>query len=269
MDYLHEAAQILHQIKGKRPLVHQITNFVTVNDCANVTLAIGASPVMTSEPAEVEEMVAHASALVLNLGTLTNQTVEAMLCAGRRASELRIPVVLDPVGVGATRLRTAAAQRILQEVAVTVIRGNMSEIKTLAGSNEGIQGVDSIAGQEGAEAIARVLAEQFKAVVAITGPVDMITDGVQVCRIHNGHPLLAAVTGTGCMSSALVGCCAAVAKPFAAAVTGIAVMGIAGEIAHKLLRPQEGEGLGSYRVRLLDAISAMTPERMKEYGQFR
>ena len=144
----------------------------------------------------------------------------------------------------------------------------MSEIKTLAGSSEGIQGVDSTAGTEGGEQLACALSRRLNAVVAVTGPVDLIVHGDKLCRIHNGHPLLASVTGTGCMSTALIGCAAAVADPFAAAVTGIAVMGIAGEIAQQQLRSDEGEGLGSYRVRLIDAISTMSPERMRECVKF-
>ncbi len=268
MDLLHESAQILGRIRGQRPLIHQLTNFVTVNDCANVTLAIGASPVMANDPGEVADMVSHARALVLNIGTLQSELIESMLLAGRRACELGIPVIFDPVGAGATRLRTAAAERIIKEIPLAVIRGNMSEIKTLAGSSEGIQGVDSTAGTEGGEQLACALSRRLNAVVAVTGPVDLIVHGDKLCRIHNGHPLLASVTGTGCMSTALIGCAAAVADPFAAAVTGIAVMGIAGEIAQQQLRSDEGEGLGSYRVRLIDAISTMSPERMRECVKF-
>ncbi len=268
MDLLQEVAQALGQIKAQGPLVHQLTNFVTVNDCANVTLALGASPVMTSDPGEVEEMVSHASALVINIGTLNAQLVEAMILAGRKAASLGIPVVFDPVGVGATRLRTAAAERILREVPLAVVRGNMSEIKVLAGSSEGIKGVDSIAGQQGGRAVACQLSHRLGAVVAITGVVDIVAHGDKVCHIYNGHPLLASVTGTGCMATALTGCFAAVTQPYTAAVAGIAVMGIAGEIAQKLLRCGAGEGLGMYRVRLLDAISNMTPERVLEYGKF-
>ena len=268
MDLLQEVAQALGQIKAKGPLIHQLTNFVTVNDCANVTLALGASPVMTSDTSEVEEMVSHASALVINIGTLNAQSVEAMILAGRKAASLGIPVVFDPVGVGATSLRTATAERILREVPLAVVRGNMSEIKVLAGSSEGIKGVDSIAGQQGGEAVACKLSHRLGAVVAITGAVDIVAYGNKVCHIHNGHPLLASVTGTGCMATALTGCFSAVIQPYTAAIAGIAVMGIAGEIAQKLLRPEEGEGLGMYRVRLLDAISNMTPERIIEYGSF-
>ena len=268
MELLQEAAHILGRIKDKRPLIHQITNFVTANDCANVTLAMGASPVMTIDPGEVAEMVSHAGALVLNIGTLTTKTVEAMLIAGRQAAQLGIPIILDPVGAGATRQRTEAVQRLIGELPLTVVRGNLSEIKVLAGSSEGIKGVDSTATMAGAAEVARALSVRLDAVIAVTGPVDIIAYQNELCHIHNGHPLLASVTGTGCMSTALVGCCAAVGQPFASAVCGIAVMGIAGEIAHKLLRADQGEGLGSYRVRLIDAISTMSSERMMEYGQF-
>lgn len=265
MNKLEDIVHCIREIKRVRPLIHQITNFVTANDCANVTLAIGASPVMTSDPSEVEEMVCHARALVLNIGTLQARSLEAMLLAGKKAASLGIPVIFDPVGVGATKMRTAAAAKIIKEVPLAVIRGNMSEIKVLAGIGEGIKGVDSIAGYDGAQELAGVLSKQLNAVIAITGPVDIIASGDSVTCIHNGHPMMASITGTGCMATALTGCCAAVSSPYIAALTGITIMGIAGELAHNLLRIEEGEGLGSYRVRLIDAISNMIPERIEDY----
>lgn len=258
MALIEKCAEILARVKATKPLIHQITNAVTINDCANVTLAIGASPVMTSDPNEVEEMVAHAGALVLNVGTLNSQTVESMLRAGARAAKLNIPIVLDPVGVGATALRTEAVRRIMAAMPLTVIRGNMSEIKIIANSAEGIRGVDSTASAEGGEEIARELSKLSGAVVAITGAVDIVSDGERVCRIHNGHPMLRSVTGTGCMATALIGSCAATGARLEAAVTGLAVMGLAGEIAYRNLRPNEGDGLGMFRVRLIDAISNIT-----------
>jgi hydroxyethylthiazole kinase len=267
MDVLQAVSQTLDQVKAKKPLIHQLTNFVTVNDCANVTLALGASPVMTSDPAEVEEMVSFASALVLNIGTLNGQLVESMILAGRKAAAIGVPVIFDPVGVGATALRSAAAERIIREIPLAVIRGNMSEIKTLAGINEGIRGVDSTAGQEQGEAVAQRLSKRLGCVVAITGPVDIIAQGDEVCRIENGHPLLASVTGTGCMSTALTGCCCGVANPFIGAIAGIAVMGVAGEIAQQSLK--ENEGLGTFRVRLIDAIGNMTTHIIRKYAKIR
>lgn len=255
----------MKEIRKERPLIHQITNFVTANDCANVTLAIGASPVMASDPGEVEEMVSHARALVLNIGTLQGCSLEAMLLAGKKAVSLGIPVIFDPVGAGATKMRTAAAEKIIKEVPLTVIRGNMSEIKVLAGFSEGIKGVDSIAGYDGAQELAGMLSRQLNTVIAVTGPVDIIASGDSVSCTHNGHPLMASITGTGCMATALIGSFAAVTSPYIAALSGIAVMGIAGEVAQKLLRTEQGEGLGFYRVRLIDAISSMTPERMEDY----
>jgi len=267
MDVLQAVSQTLDQVKAKKPLIHQLTNFVTVNDCANVTLALGASPVMTSDPAEVEEMVSFASALVLNIGTLNGQLVESMILAGRKAAAIGVPVIFDPVGVGATALRSAAAERIIREIPLAVIRGNMSEIKTLAGINEGIRGVDSTAGQEQGEAVAQSLSKRLGCVVAITGPVDIIAQGDAVRHIENGHPLLASVTGTGCMSTALTGCCCGVANPFIGAIAGIAVMGVAGEIAQQSLK--ENEGLGTFRVRLIDAIGNMTTQIIQKYAKIR
>ncbi|WP_312562982.1 hydroxyethylthiazole kinase [Anaerospora sp.] len=267
MDVLQAVCQTLEQVKAKKPLVHQLTNFVTANDCANVTLALGASPVMTNDPGEVEEMVSFASALVLNIGTLNGQLVDSMILAGRAAAVKGIPVIFDPVGVGATKLRTQAAERIIREIPLAVIRGNMSEIKTLAGINEGIRGVDSTAGHEQGQMVAANLSKRLGCVVAITGAVDIIAREDEVYHITNGHPLLADVTGTGCMSTALTGCCCGVADPVIGAIAGIAVMGIAGEIAQKSLA--EKEGLGTFRVRLIDAISAMNGDTFKTYAKIK
>jgi len=183
MDVLQAVCQTLEQVKAKKPLVHQLTNFVTANDCANATLALGASPVMTNDPGEVEEMVSFASALVLNIGTLNGQLVDSMILAGRAAAVKGIPVIFDPVGVGATKLRTQAAERIIREIPLAVIRGNMSEIKTLAGINEGIRGVDSTAGHEQGQMVAANLSKRLGCVVAITGAVDIIAREDEVYHI--------------------------------------------------------------------------------------
>lgn len=265
MAILQAVSEALEQVKAKKPLVHQLTNFVTANDCANVTLALGGSPVMTNDPGEVEEMVSFASALVLNIGTLNGQLVDSMILAGKKAAEKGIPVIFDPVGAGATRLRSTAAERIIREIPLAVIRGNMSEIKTLAGINEGIRGVDSTAGQEQGEAVAMNLATRLGCVVAITGPIDIIARKDEVYHISNGHPLLASVTGTGCMSTALTACFCGVGDSFIGAIAGVATMGIAGEIAQKSLTGTEG--LGTFRVRLIDAISNMTGSTFQAYAK--
>ncbi|EGO65894.1 hydroxyethylthiazole kinase [Acetonema longum] len=266
MDIARQAAAVIGRVREKKPLIHHLTNYVTVNDCANIALAIGASPVMADDPAEVEEMVSHAGALVLNIGTLNTRTIESMLIAGKKAAALGKPVVFDPVGVGATTLRTHTAQRIIQEVRPSVIRGNMSEIKILAGMNAGIRGVDSTADEQGGEAIARELSRRLGCVIAITGKTDVIAQGDKRCLIHNGHLMLTGITGSGCMTTSLVGCCCgAVDDLFAAAVAGVAVMGIAGEIAQKTLKT--GEEQGTFRMRLFDAISTMQPDTLIHYGK--
>lgn len=267
MDILSAIVQTLRLIKEKRPLVHHITNYVTVNDCANITLAIGASPVMASDPGEVAEMVAKADALVLNIGTLDARTVQAMLLAGRQAAARGVPVVFDPVGVGATRLRLAAAERIMREIPLTVIRGNAAEIKTLVGAEAASRGVDAAAGQDDdAAAAAQTLARRLGCVVAATGRRDIIAGKEAVCQIDNGQVMLTQVTGTGCMTTSLVGCCCgAGADPFVAAASGVLYMGVAGEIAHAALQP--GEGAGMFRLRLFDAVYNLTPDIILRRGR--
>lgn len=266
MEILQEISVGLVALKEKKPLVHHITNYVTVNDCANITLAIGASPVMADDRGEVEEMVAFASALVLNIGTLNARSIEAMMIVGRKARDIGIPVVFDPVGVGATTLRTATAKRIIQEARPAVIRGNMSEIKIIAGLDAGIKGVDSVADETDGEKVARQLARQLGCVVAITGKQDIIAQGERLCRIDNGHALMSQVTGTGCMATSLIACyCGATADWFTGTAAGVLTMGLAGELAQQSLRP--GEGIGTFRQRLFDAVWAMTPAVIEKGGR--
>src|SRR2546421_4791588 len=197
--------QTLRQLRERKPLVHQITNYVVMNETANATLALGALPVMAHAREEVEEMVALAGALVLNIGTLSPHWIEAMLLAGKAANEHGVPVVLDPVGAGATRFRTETARRLLNEVKVAVLRGNQGEVATLVGVQAEVRGVESI-GAGGAPAdLARTAARNLGLVASVTGVVDHVSDGKRVLAVANGHELLAAVTGTGCMSSAITG----------------------------------------------------------------
>jgi hydroxyethylthiazole kinase len=266
MELLSKIATTLEQIRAKKPLIHHITNYVTVNDCANITLAIGASPVMADDIKEVEDMVGLASALVLNIGTLNARTVAAMLAAGLKAKSLRIPIILDPVGVGATALRTSTTAMLIREIRPSVLRGNMSEIKMIAGEAVGIKGVDSIADERDGVAVARQLSQKLDCVVAITGKTDIIARGEQICRIDNGHEMLARITGTGCMATSLVGCfCGASDDCFIGAAAGVLTMGLAGELARQALKA--GEGIGSYRMRLFDAIDQMSPEQLLAGGR--
>lgn len=255
----------LAKVKEQNPLIHQITNYVSVNDCANVTLAIGASPVMAQDIEEVAEMVGHAKALVVNIGTLQSQNREAMFVAGRRAKELSIPVIFDPVGVGATRYRTSMAKQFIREIKPDIIRCNMSELKVLCEIETAVKGVDSAAASEGGEQAARQLAGQIGGTVAVTGAVDIITCGSRCVKIANGHLLLTRVTGTGCMTTALVASYAAIGNAFDGAVAGTLSMGIAGELAAAQLK--ENEGIGTFRVRLLDTIFNLNDGIIKRYAK--
>ena len=250
----------LRRLREAKPLVHQITNYVVMNETANATLALGALPVMAHAPQEVEEMTAAAGALVLNIGTLSPHWVEAMLAAGRKANELGVPVVLDPVGAGATTYRTETAKRILDEVGVTVLRGNVGEVATLVGVAAEVRGVESIdAGGDAAE-VARSAARSLGVIASVTGPVDHVSDGDGMLAVSNGHPLLAAITGTGCMSSTVTGCFLAVNRdrPLEAAAEALVAFGVAGEDAAVSSR-----GPGSFHVGLYDALAALDPETLE------
>jgi hydroxyethylthiazole kinase len=251
--------QTLRVLLERRPLIHQITNYVVMNETANATLALGALPVMAHAREEVEEMVALAGALVINIGTLSPHWVDAMLAAGKAANAGGVPVVLDPVGAGATRYRTDTARRILDEVKVSVLRANQGEVATLVGVEAEVRGVESIeAGGEPAE-LARAAARSLGLVASVTGPVDHVSDGKRVLAVANGHELLAAVSGTGCMSSSITGCFLAVKRndPLEAAAEALAAFGVAGEDAAR-----EAKGPGSFHVGLYDALAALDPDTL-------
>jgi hydroxyethylthiazole kinase len=257
--FAHAAAQSLSTLRAKTPLVHNITNLVVMNYTANALLAMGASPVMAHALEEVEEMAALAGALVLNIGTLTPEWVESMLKAGRKASQLGIPVILDPVGSGATPLRTRAAGRIIAETRPVVIRGNASEILSLRQAGSGARGVDSRHGVEQAADAALSLAAELQSVLAITGPVDLITDGRRVVRVANGHPLMARVTGTGCTATAAIAAFLAVdPDPLRAAAAALAYFGLAGETAARTAAAP-----GSFMIAMLDALYTITPAQLE------
>ena len=228
-------------MRERKPLVHQITNYVVMNETANATLALGALPVMAHAPEEVEEMVGLAGVLVLNIGTLSSHWVEAMLAAGRAANARSVPVVLDPVGAGATAYRTDTAKRILDEVDVAVLRGNAGEVATLVGVAAEVRGVESVGTGAAAVEVARQAARSLGVVASVTGAVDHVSDGERDAAVANGDPMLATITGTGCMSSAVTGCFLAVAKsPFDAAVEALVAFGVAGEDA---ARDAKGPGI--------------------------
>jgi hydroxyethylthiazole kinase len=225
-----------------------------MNETANATLALGALPVMAHAREEVEEMAGLAGALVINIGTLSPAWVEAMLLAGRAANSAGVPVVLDPVGAGATDYRTETANRIAREVDLAVVRGNAAEVATLAGRRAEIRGVESIAAGDPPAELARAAAQALGCVAAVTGPVDHVSDGERVLAVANGHELLGRVSGTGCMSTAITGCFLAVRDPFEAAVEALAAFGVAGEEAAR-----DARGPGTFHANLYDALAALDP----------
>jgi hydroxyethylthiazole kinase len=254
-----KAGDSLRRLRDTKPLVHQITNYVVMNETANATLALGALPVMAHAKEEVGEMAQLAGALVLNIGTLSPHWVEAMILAGQIANQRGTPVVLDPVGAGATTYRTSTAKQILDEVRVAVLRGNAGEIATLVGVAAEVRGVESIDSGGDHAALARHAASAFGLVASVTGPVDHVSDGDRVIAIENGHPLLASITGTGCMSTALTGCFLAVNpdEPLDAAAEALVAFGVAGEDAAR-----DAKGPGSFHVALYDALAALDPDTL-------
>ena len=254
-DMAERAAVSLRLIRERRPLIHNITNYVVMNYTANVLLACGASPVMAHAGEEVEEMVSLAGALVLNIGTLSPSWIEAMLKAGKRAEELHIPVILDPVGAGATRLRTDSARRLMEAISIQVIRGNASEILSLSSEPSGVRtrGVDAIHTVDQVTETVSALAKELRTVLAVTGVVDLITDGNQAFRVMNGHEMMGRVTGTGCAATAILGAFLAVCPDsLEAATAGLAYFGLAGERA-----AAKTSGPGSFQIELLDALYQM------------
>ena len=258
-------------LRHRGPLIHNITNYVTVNDCANMVLACGASPIMADDAAEVEDITTICGGLNINIGTLNSRTITSMLLAGKKANLLGHPVVLDPVGAGASQLRTDTANRLLREVKFTVIRGNISEIKTLASGAGTTKGVDADVADKVAEenldsavAFAKTFAARTGAVVAITGAIDIVADAHKAYCIRNGHPMMSSITGTGCQLSALTAAfvTANPDQPLEAAAAAVCAMGLAGEIAHSRLSPLDGNS--TYRNYIIDAVYNMTPAQLEE-----
>lgn len=266
---------MLANVRAKCPLIHNITNYVTVNDCANILLACGGSPIMADDKDEAAEITSICGGLNINIGTLNSRTIPSMLIAGKRANELGHPVVLDPVGAGASALRTSTALKLLEEVKFTVIRGNISEIKTLALGSGTTKGVDAdVADQvteenlDAAAAFARSFAGKTGAVVAITGAIDIVADDKKAYCIRNGHPMMSSITGTGCQLSAITAAyiTANPDHPLEAAAAAVCAMGLAGEIAHRRLSDMDGNS--SYRNYIIDAIYNMTPEMLEKGARY-
>lgn len=255
MDIIKNIGHNLEKVKAEKPLVHCITNYITANDCANALLAIGASPTMANYIEEVEEVEQNSNALVLNMGTLGKDTLESMIKAGKAANKFNVPIVLDPVGVASISHRRKCAITLLNNVKVNVIRGNISEIKALCGLECNSKGVDSyeVINSEHSKEIAKELSRKLNAIIAITGEKDYISNGERTLVIENGHKLLTKVTGTGCMTTSLIGAYIGVNKNyFIATIAGVSSMSIAGEIAFEKLKANEGSG--TYRVNIIDAL---------------
>ncbi len=255
--------QIFANVAKETPLVHCITNYVTVNDCANILLACGGSPIMADDEREAEEIAALCRGLVINIGTLNPRTIPAMYKAGQKANQLCHPVILDPVGAGASTLRTQTALGLIQQVQFSIIRGNASEIHALAEGTGSTQGVDASRADATTEenlpqaaAFAKSFAKKTGAVIAITGAIDLVADGDTAFAIRNGHPMMSRITGCGCMLSAMMGAYAAAnpSQPLLAAAAATCVMGLAGQIAAQ--QPQ-AVGNASMRTALIDAVCRM------------
>ena len=267
--------KMLEYVRKTCPLVHNITNYVTVNDCANILLACGASPIMSDDAGEVEEITSICGGLNINIGTLNQRTIPSMLLAGKKANELGHPVVLDPVGAGASTLRTKTARDLVDQIHFTVIRGNISEIKTLALGSGTTKGVDADVADKvtrdnlsKAVAFAKEFAARTGAVVAITGAIDIVADQERAYCIYNGHPMMSSITGTGCQLSAMTAAyvTANPDNPLEAAAAAVCAMGICGEIAHKRLTPEDGNS--SYRNYIIDAIYHLTGEDLDKYANY-
>jgi hydroxyethylthiazole kinase len=246
--FLRERLEI---VSVGKPLIHHMTNLVVMNETANLTLCLGALPVMAHAIEEAAEMAAQAQALVLNMGTPYPELVEAMIGAGRAANAAGVPVVLDPVGAGATSYRTTVAKGLLDEVRFAAVRGNAAEIATLAGEAAEIRGVESLAAGADAEEIGRKAAGQLGCVAAVTGAVDVVTDGERVMRVRNGHPIMCQVTGTGCMATTTIAVLLASGEPYLeAAAAALGLFGLAGEQAAGV----SGERPGTFHVELYNSI---------------
>jgi len=260
-----KVATLLEQVRIRRPVVHAITNWVTGGDVANALTALGARPVLAFSPAEVAEITTRADALYLNLGTPTPDRIVAMLLAGRRANEIDLPVIFDPVGAGASHFREDACRQILSELNLTIIRGNRAEIGSLAGQGGQLRGIDAVSGPDDINEAVRVLSGRTGAVVVASGEKDHIFYNDQMVTVRNGHPLMLRVTGTGCMLSAVIAAFAAVGHdPLETAVAGVSCFKLAGELAG-----QTAGGPGAFKTGLLDFLYALTPDDLQRSADLR
>jgi hydroxyethylthiazole kinase len=262
----HSLAEVLKKVRDIRPLVHNITNAVVTNFTANGLLALGASPVMAYAKEEVAEMACQARALVVNIGTLNSQTVESIILAGEAANRSDVPVIFDPVGAGATSYRTEAANKILQDVDVTVLRGNAAEIANVMGEKWDIKGVDAGSLKGDIVNLAITAAKKLKLVVIITGKEDIVTNGSTTYLVAGGHPLLTKVTGTGCLLSSVIGAFTGVEEDvLQASVAALAYYGIAAE---KAANKTAELGPGSFQIEFLNQLSLVSEEEMIQFSSF-
>ena len=265
----------LENVRKSVPLVHNITNYVTVNDVANVLLACGGSPIMSDEPEDVEDITSICGGLNINIGTLNQSSIKGMFLAGKKANELGHKVLLDPVGAGASKLRTDTAVKLMEEVKFTVIRGNISEIKTLALGSGTTKGVDADVADavtedslDQAVAFVKSFAKLTGSVVAITGAIDLVSDSDKCYVIRNGRPEMGKITGTGCQLSGMM-TAFIVANPgneLEAAAAAVCTMGLAGEIGWSNM--QSGDGNSTYRNRIIDAIYNMDKETLDKGAKY-
>ncbi len=262
-------------VRSSVPLVHNITNYVTVNDVANVLLACGGSPIMSDEPDDVADITSICGGLNINIGTLNKSSIEGMFVAGRKANELGHVTLLDPVGAGASALRTNTAVKLMDEIDFTVIRGNISEIKTLAmgsGTTKGVDAdvADAVTEDSLDEAVSFVkeLAEKTGSVIAITGAIDLVADKDRCFVIRNGRPEMGKITGTGCQLSGMMTAflVANPDSPLEAAAAAVCTMGLAGEIGWDNMK--EGDGNSTYRNRIIDAIFNMDEETLDKGAKY-
>jgi hydroxyethylthiazole kinase len=267
--------ECLENVRGKKPLVHNITNYVTVNDVANALLACGASPIMSDDPEEVEEITSICGGLHINIGTLNQNTIPSMFLAGKKANELGHKVVLDPVGAGASRLRTDTAVKLMKEIKFDAIRGNISEIKTLALGSGSTKGVDADVADavtedtlDNAITFVKEFAKNTGCIIAVTGAIDLVSDGDKCYVIRNGRGEMSRITGTGCQLSAIM-TAFLIANPLnelEAAAAAVCALGLAGEIGWKNMKP--GDGNSTYRNRLIDAIYNMNGKTLEEGAKY-
>lgn len=269
MDELKKkVGAMLTRLKEEKPLVHCISNYVTINDCANILLAIGAKPIMADAIDEVGEIECQCSALVINIGMISYEKIESIIEAGKIANKVGIPIILDPVGINVSRFRKNAAIKMLKKLNITAIRGNASEIRCLCGLKTQSKGVDSFEtmSEDESKEIIITVSKKYKCIVAMTGMVDYITDGKRIVRISNGNKMMSYVSGTGCMTSALIGgFLGSCDDYFLSVVAGIMIMGIIGEKALDMLK--ENEGSGTYKVKIIDAAFNLKAFEIMERGQ--